>query len=468
ITNAALDRMYQVSQRGAGALVGAGERVPMPIEGLGLRASMRSQYGSNWGGRMVNNQSNTAIRTDDIDTGYRQVERLVRNAGMEPDSMLAKTSEGRVIEAKSMDELTAQLVGKEKIVGKVHDVDHAMYSFSQLSNGNGQGAFRAMREVYDSIALKMEMDGIPEPFIRAVTSMVEEMGATSKFFTDAVGETGKYPGVGFMSMVDGKAAIQPGPQLIYEMFSGSINVPDPRLLRRTLAETGMIRRQVNMLTTQKKIRPVLDGDSGLLDFGSWKPRGDLDDRAALKYARLYISNIWKPMKLLRFGYIPKVVLGDEQARMTAAGLSSMWAPGRITKGDSPIAYLSYLLGRKRGAKAEDVTGSSMAAARQYKDTVSLHGNIYGEIGAMRSEHWSKVRIGDSRYSDGLATEIDQLVNDPIVQHLFGQDVLTGDNVALTKDWLLTDPEGQRLLDTIAKAIGEQDPMTAAAFREGGE
>ncbi len=441
MTTAALDRMYQVQQRGVGALVGAGgEHLDMPMAALNNRAQMRTMVGSTWGGRMVNNQSNKAVRVDDIDTGYKQVERLVRNYGMEADSKFSRTDKGRIVMSDTVDGLKSELDEGEKLVGKIEDVDAAMFRFSQLGNGNGSGGFDAMRQIYDAAALKMEMDGIDPLFIRAVTSMLEDQGLNSKFFTDAVGEVGKYPGTSFMGLMDGKVGIQPGPQLVNEMYSGAINVPDPRMLRRTLAEQNRITRIVNSFTTQKvslHMDPDASGISKMIP--DWQPRVGLEDRAALRMSRTFLSNVWKPMKLLRFGYIPKVVLGDEQGRMTAAGLATMWAPGRVGKGDSLLAYFAYLMAdpkfladpkniftktaktvtNRLGKAAEDVTGVPMRAARQYQDTVSLKGNVYGEVGAMRSENWIKVGIDDTeKYSDGLATEIDQLANDPVVQILF--------------------------------------------------
>jgi hypothetical protein len=465
ITGTGLDAMYQIQQRGIRAINPFNEFMPRDAAGTSVRAQVRNIYGNTWGGRMVNNQSNAAIPTNDIDLGYLATVRLVRNMSLEADSKLARTSAGNVIESSTIDGLHAQLGVGENIVGQIMDVDQALYRFSQLSNGNGSGAFDQIRKIYDAFDMKMEMDGIPASYRHAVSAMVREQGEKALFFVNAIGKTGEYPGTGFMPMLNGEATVQPGAQLISEFFSGKINVPDPRLMRRTLAEKHTLTAAMNVLTTQKKVFPKISitGSDGVkFDF---VPRGNLDDAVALRLGRVFLSNVWKPMKLLRFGYIPKVVLGDEQGRMTAAGLASIWAPGRVGKGDSPLAYLAFLFGRKG---KNDVFGNRMSAAREFQDTVSLHGNAFGETGAMHSDTWERVARGTPEYNDGIATEIVQLAEDPTVQFMFSEAALAGDNVAATKAWLLTDPEGMRVLNVLARKIAEQNPQAALEFRKGTE
>ena len=486
---AGLDRMYQVQQRGVmGALDPRGmlpgidsKHLDMPMANLNSRAQTRNLLGDTWAGRMVNNQSNSAIRTDDIDVGYMALQRQVRNFEMAEDLKIGKTKSGKVVQGSTMDELNAAAkeLGSPVVQKSVIDVDEQMYRFSQLGNGNDAGAFRVAREIWGAAALKMEADDIDPIFIRAATALMDDQGQNALFFTNAMGETGKYPGTGFQAMLGGEIYAQPGPQLVRELFSGNINVPDPRLLRRTLAEKGAVRSQMNALTTNKvrKLKTAdIDGFKGVKRVVG----GDLQDRAAMRYARAYISNIWKPAKLLRFGYIPKVVLGDEQARMTASGLSTMWAPGRISKGASPLAYISYMLGSpadrrfafqraipiggKKGAT--DIQGNPLKAAQEYMDTVSLRGNSFGEVGAMRSDSWERALRGSDEYVDGLATEWVQLGSDPIVQKL---TTSTGsDAIAETRKWLLEDAEGQAVMETIYRAMRDQNPMTAETFKAGGQ
>ncbi len=483
-----VDRLTDDILNGMWKLTGGAGNAPLP--GVRTRATLRTLYGSTWIGRMVNDASNKQIRTDNIDIGYKQTLNFVRNFGLDEDDIVAKTKKGKIIVGKTLDEIKSLIEKGDSLgVDSVFSVDDALYDFARLGNGNGSGARDAVRQIFYAARYKMIDEGIDPVFANAVTSMADDMGWYSKFFVDATGEVANYPGTGFMGLIDGKVSLQPGPQLIHEMYHGAINVPDPRILRRTLAEKHAIGRVMNQLTTQRKIVKVKNiFEDGILHpslKGVWEPKGTLYDNAAARMARAFISKIWKPLKILRFGYVPKVILGDEQGRMTAAGLSSMWAPGRVTEGDSPLAYFAYMFANwdgkimrtiRKGAEKVgmspteyiDVKGVRLQAAAEYIDNVSLHGNAFGEVGAYRSEMWGKVHIDDQRYTDGLATEINQLAEDPIVQKMFSPEFRSTDTVAATEHWLLNDPEGQRLLNVITKKIAEQDPITAETFRNGGE
>ena len=55
------------------------------------------------------------INTADIDVGYAQLRRLARNYGIDGDSVLSRTSKGRIVKGTDTDGLLAQLDEGEKL-----------------------------------------------------------------------------------------------------------------------------------------------------------------------------------------------------------------------------------------------------------------------------------------------------------------------------------------------------------------
>jgi len=485
-TEAIVDRMYQVQQRGTRALVGGGERAELPVSSLGFRPALRAEMGQTYLGRMTNNMSNVPIDLANKSKGYQTLKRQVRNFGLDPDTLIGKTRGGRIIRGRQGDNMEG-LLEKGESYESLFNVDDALYRFASSADGNSVPGFLAVRDIFNAAELRMIDDGIAPEFARAATRLVEEQATMSRFNTGGMGDVAKYPGSSFKTLLNDQVTDMPGVQLLSEMWGGSINVPNASLLRKTLAEkpnamiqglTGMdigVRKGLNYLTTRKtrlialdnavgdtlKIREAMNpkGWKGGDKNFNWVPKGDLQRRASLLYADAFMSNVWKPMKLLRIGYFAKVVLGDEQMRITAAGLSSIWAPGR--KGESPLAYLAYLLSSKKARI--DIKGNQISNALEYKNTVSLKPNAYGEMGGMRSESWISMPKHDARYDDGLATEWLQLSQDPIARKLL-EPQFGDDTIALTKDWLLNDPKGKDALKTITDSMASEAYGVVPAIR----
>ena len=438
------------------------------IGGVNMRARFRSQYGNAWLGRMANDASNKGIRADDIDAGYSQVEDLARNAGVNTDDIWASTNKGKYIVAKTMKELEDQLDKGEKLV-EVVNLDDAMRDVARLGPHDQPGMFAAVAKVLDGAAIKMRSEGIDEGFIKQATRLYEEVQEEALYMVNAIGDTVNYPGSGFASLVDDEMELLAGPQLINELHKGIVNVPDPRITRRALAEAHLPGRLMNSLTTKK----TLDFDIPIKELGlkggltgiekTWQSKS-LADRGLIRFQRSMLNNWWKPAKLFRMGYVIKIPLGDEQARMAATGLSSFWAPGRISEGDSLLAYFAYAFGKRADL---DVLGNEMAAARSFKETVSLQGNSYGEVGAMRSDSWVKAYRGSDDFADAITTEIAQLIDDPLLGKMFGPEVV-GDPMVHAKNWLLANPEGQKILEVLYKAVRRVSPEVADDFRRGGQ
>ena len=464
---AGLDSLHRL--RMGGAPIPGG--VASPIGDLSMRARMRYRYGNTWAGRMVNDQSNKGVDPSDIDLAYDQVANLARNGGLDIDDIWVRTSKGRVIAVKSMDDV---ILNKGEKVAETIDLDNVFRELASTAPGDAAGVANVMKRVMDAVGLSLRADGVNDQFIRQITRLWEESQADSLYFVNAVGEVVEYPGSGFAALLDGEMAMMPGGQLLNEFHHGVINVPDPSVLRRTLAEGNKWGRTLNRVTTQKGGRiPKLSDIEGIGDLRprNWDDGGaNLAERAALRYARSFMSNVWKPAKLLRLGYPLKIILGDEQARMAAIGLSNFWTPWR--GGDSPLAYLSILLadrplvGRWLKNPKTDVMGDPLRLASEYQNTVRLRDNSFGEIGAMRSDSWKIVEQGSDEYLDGLATEVAQLIDDPLVGRLFDAELGGIDNL---KAWLLSgDPDAVQLLDTYVRAIRRSNPIVAEDFARGGK
>ena len=165
IMEASFDRAYQVNQQGLLRGLTPGGHMEMPVAGLSSRAQARHMGGQTWMGRAFNNMSNSGIRTDDIDIGYAQLRRLARNYGIDGDSVLSRTSKGRIVKGTDTDGLLAQLDEGEKLTGKTRRANEGFNRFAQTNHGNHSRAFDGVIEVMEVAALQMEMDGINPAFI---------------------------------------------------------------------------------------------------------------------------------------------------------------------------------------------------------------------------------------------------------------------------------------------------------------
>ena len=134
----------------------------------------------------------------------------------------------------------------------------------------------------------------------------------------------------------------------------------------------------------------------------------LVNTALTRYANNAVTQLWKPLQLLRFAWTARVI-SEEQLRMYAADLDNVWT--------SPISLFAYAFGQKA---SKDVLGGDIKMSLLHDAAMSR-----GSQGIMMRKSTSidrfydivrkKLALGDSasrgRYAQGWSTEITHLAED---------------------------------------------------------
>lgn len=234
------------------------------------------------------------------------------------------------------------------------------------------------------------------------------------------------------------------PQLTTEFLSGHIPLPDMQDVRRHIGPYANAMRITHDLP-----RPMVEGVNDMLSR--------------------FMTSVWKPMVLLRGAYIARVV-GEEQARMAASGLDSLFR--------HPMSYLAYQSGRKGGV---GLTGDLVEDMKAFQSIAQRKGG--GHIGRKAGDLALKDRvkyrrfrqdgtpIDDDAFTRAWADDLSMLVNDEpsalVARHGVDEaaEMLqrpqhrnTLNQIAESKDWreVADDPQALRTyLESVATRIEEK-------------
>jgi hypothetical protein len=176
-------------------------------------------------------------------------------------------------------------------------------------------------------------------------------------------------------IVGGVPAPLGNPHLTVEMLASGIPVPNMRTLRR--------------LTASPPVR-ALQKYGGIVTN-----EGEL--RLLWRMADGFMSNVWKAGQLaFRFPAWVGRVVGEEQMRMAATGLDSMFR--------HPISYISRVLADPTGLRG------SMEDAFEFQQSLSRGPGWWMGSGPARSRtgEWVSTRAGTTDYTRGVTEEIAKL------------------------------------------------------------
>lgn len=272
------------------------------------------------------------------------------------------------------------------------------------------------------------------------------------FNVDDIGQNKWFSGV----RVTGKDVYGPTPHLVTEGLATGFDLPDPRDLARA---TSKLRWALENNAGQQRL-PVLLGD--------W-----------------FTQQVFKPMVLLRLAW-PIRVIGDEQARMGAAGYDSMFT--------SPLSVIAWALsgegkvGRainklpkgKTDKGSIDVLGEAFAnkgkiaaSPNEFAQAMSNPGTFGRDLTNTAKERIARVRLdgydrftkGNPGYERAWGSELLHLYHDPVVQR-----VVAGESLDAVKEWFFTSPAGRTLrrdLRGILDLAPEGNP-TALMTRKGSD
>lgn len=192
----------------------------------------------------------------------------------------------------------------------------------------------------------------------------------AKYFVDEIGENAVIPG----AVIDGAGKATPTPHLYVEYLHNQIPLPDARNIRRAASRMGRL------------------ADNGVVDFG-------------ISAGDWFMQEMWKPMTLLRGAWTVRVV-GEEQFRMAASGLSSLVR--------HPVDHIALIVGKKgkAGITGDDLFDSPEGLAALAKGSAGFRtGNL------IRTRYKTIYERGDEFFAESWADELAQLAADPIGQRV---------------------------------------------------
>lgn len=206
---------------------------------------------------------------------------------------------------------------------------------------------------------------------RLTTAWRDHHDELTKYAVDDFGDNMHVPG----AVIDGTGKATAAPHLSVEYLNGSIPLPDARGVRQATSFLGRVARS-----------PGVDVPVSALDH--------------------FQQDMWKPMALLRAAWTIRVV-GEEQVRMAAAGMSSVF--------HHPISHLAMVIGKHGdvGIEGDELLRSAegIAALGQGSAGWRNRARVAGKTLFDRER--------DVEYPRAWADELAQLFTDPASKRLAG-------------------------------------------------
>lgn len=416
------------------------------------------------------------LEVRNLDRTYKQIDEWMDFGGVSA----AKKEE-------VLDKISA-MASEQAVTGELDFVKHFNTMVDIWNNPAGTG-------VLNEIMSNFEKAGIPAAALKGVEKWWASVDETRKYFVTlgqqegiAINTGQIIPGQKFkMLMVDGKELAMPQPtaQLISEYLAeGFIPMPDiktfvklmgplrtfiGKVMTLGVVDTDTVRKFMNKplkraidLGIKRELDDVAHGSlKGLEALEEAFYRGfvvkatrvtkrgefiddaiNLQEAAITRLANFTMQKVWKPLVLLRPAWTARVI-GEEQMRMAAADLDSMfyhpmswfgWALGKtpaerskIMNGLSKVTGQEYALGKyskfkDRFAKGMyDITGN--ITAEHYDHIAALsrgHGGWLG-VDPERSRYWKYLNKPDGDdligFDKAWARNLFILEKDPLVKEL---------------------------------------------------
>jgi len=329
---------------------------------LGRRASGRNARATS---RLFSQMSGERIDISNIGAGFTQVRRLARSLDLTPE-----------------------------------ETQKALERWVELGDDNVNGALAVVEGMMGSYRKKLYNAGVSEEVVDSMTAIYKNQDEMRRYFVDEAANP-QDPGVFTMLLGNGESVPVPLAHIVSEMAGTFIPVPgDPRQIRRM---TDFIKRSDGVLNQLR----LGKGDPSK---GSIWYNKQFQDRMGLRLADNFMS-IWKPAILLRPAWTIRVV-GEEQARLAAAGLSEFNHPFRAMVVSMTDKNLKLGMTTRKKLLDSDVYGDSLSLATDYQNAMSRRGGTWFDSpGGYGGERWIKVEMQDKNYDKWWFRELNQLQSD---------------------------------------------------------
>ena len=272
--------------------------------------------------------------------------KVIRNSLMENSQM------GRIMASYASD-LPYRFLDVDQIDQSIHqmklwmdqttmsskDKSEVFNQVIRLDDGDEAGLFDIAKDMMARTGEDLVQNaGVKQADVRNVTTMfAEELEDYRKYWIDAVTGENVMGTHNFVpTIVEGKPSATPGPQLLTEFINRTIPLPDARGLTKAYNSMGMIRALAPDLFKVNELGEPI-GKLAKRGFDKRSLKG-----VERKIADVYMSEIWKPLVLLRGAWTIRVV-GEEQLRMYARGFDNIFS--------QPFSWFSqFIMGTDDAAK----------------------------------------------------------------------------------------------------------------------
>lgn len=364
----------------------------------------------------VGGQLKEKFTVDAFGARYRRSVSDVRLLGMMP---------GRHVDPRNLDEMVEQAerfgrnarLPSEVLDKRLNEMVRQRGSIGRFNTLNA-----LMGDVTDHLVGQY---GKPGSTGKQLTRMFSDyQRSMRKYFVDEIGNNAPVLG----AMVDGNGFTLPSPHLFVEYIDRAVPLPDARAIRRATSKHGHLFNN-----------PVYKAGQYVLDR--------------------VIQDGWKPLVLLRPAWTVRVV-GEEQVRMAASGLDSMFR--------HPISAIAYVAGRKGGPLTAETWADDV---EEYASALSRRGGGFRDWQHRRAIHVGQKEVfrGEEDFARSWGDELAQLHADPIAKRVAGgwspgdavPDGLTGNHVEDAKRWFW-DGAGKKFRLDMAEGRGREVLATSRA------
>ena len=421
-------------------------------------------------GRITGRLAESALGSR-LDPGLKGAGQLFGARKVLKASLMENSRAGRIIASYAQDlpyrfldiDQMEQTIGQSKLwmdqtTLSSKDKSEVLDQLIRIEEGDEAALFDVVRDMMARTANDLIEDGgVSRPDAEAITRIFdEELPEYRKFWINAVTGENVATTTNFVpTIIDGKPTATPGPQLLTEFINRTIPLPDAQGLAKAYNSMGLLRSIVPDL---------FKGPDESLEVGKlYKLLGDKKSvkGVSTKIADYYMSEIWKPLVLLRGAWTVRVV-GEEQLRMYARGYDQIfsrplsWMSQFITNSDDAAKVKRW---NSKGVTYNDLFGdpfSDAVEAQQASSRIAgVNNNDYYFGGERKGQkkpgpHKYKIlakkdiirrassgqRTGEyNEYLRNFLAEVAKLHNDDLFRFLYRNDV--GD--------LLTPAQQQRRL-----------------------
>jgi hypothetical protein len=362
----------------------------LDILGPQLGVSIREKFGV----------SATALAAANGDNGFR-ARRLAGN-----QTRLGAQMPGSHLDLENVDRAVDQIARWGRNV-KMSSEQVGKWTERMARADGVNGRFAVTREMFAEVRddiLKESGSKVSQRQRAELTRMYDNYDESlRRYAIDAIGENARVPG----AIIDGEGKAVASPHLLVEYVSGSVPMPDARELRRATS------RYISLIDNAQ-MRGAYDGSNALADFVT--------------------QQAFKPLVLLRGAWTIRVV-GEEQIRLAASGMTSMFA--------HPLSHLALAMGHKGQL---DIKGDLMSLADEHVEAMSRGSAGWKDRkGVVRVRDRVVLNRDDPnhapRIAEALADELGKLHSDPIMRRVMnglGDGDLTPTpgltGLAAVKDW----------------------------------